>query len=103
MDGTIRTANDNFLNAMGYTSREVQGRHHSMFVDPEYSGSAEYKAFWEKLNRGEFESAEFKRFGKGVAKCGYKPRITRSLISTATRLKSSNMPRTLPRKNARLP
>ncbi|TKF15758.1 PAS domain S-box protein [Enterovibrio norvegicus] len=65
MDGTIRTANDNFLNAMGYTSREVQGRHHSMFVDPEYSGSAEYKAFWEKLNRGEFESAEFKRFGKG--------------------------------------
>ncbi len=65
MDGTIRTANDNFLNAMGYTSREVQGRHHSMFVDPEYSGSAENKAFWEKLNRGEFESAEFKRFGKG--------------------------------------
>lgn len=65
MDGTIRVANENFLNAMGYTLKEVQGRHHSMFVDPEYSGGVEYRAFWETLNRGEFVSAEFMRFGKG--------------------------------------
>ncbi|WP_394208815.1 PAS domain-containing protein [Enterovibrio calviensis] len=65
MDGTIRHANDNFLNAMGYTLKEVQGRHHSLFVDPQESGSREYKAFWEKLNRGEFESAEFRRIAKG--------------------------------------
>ncbi|EOD78181.1 Methyl-accepting chemotaxis protein [Grimontia indica] len=65
MDGTIRHANENFLAAMGYSLSEVKGRHHSMFVDPEYKNSAEYKAFWDKLNRGEYESAEFQRFAKG--------------------------------------
>nr|WP_274141539.1 PAS domain S-box protein [Enterovibrio sp. ZSDZ35] len=65
MKGNILSANDNFLNAMGYTLKEVQGRHHSIFVDPEYGVSREYKQFWEKLNRGEFESAEFQRFAKG--------------------------------------
>ncbi len=65
MDGTILTANDQFLNAMGYTLEEVQGRHHSMFVDPEYRGSSEYQEFWATLNRGEFLQAEYKRIGKG--------------------------------------
>ncbi|KXF82347.1 chemotaxis protein [Enterovibrio coralii] len=65
MKGNILYANDNFLNAMGYSLSEVQGRHHSIFVDPEYGASREYKQFWEKLNRGEFESAEFQRFAKG--------------------------------------
>ncbi len=44
---------------------EVQGQHHSMFVEPEYKASAEYKQFWERLGRGEYESAEYKRLGKG--------------------------------------
>jgi len=65
MDGTIITANENFLRTMGYSLHEVQGKHHSMFADPAYAASAEYRAFWDKLNRGEFESGEFKRFGKG--------------------------------------
>ncbi|MDD1795099.1 PAS domain S-box protein [Enterovibrio sp. ZSDZ42] len=65
MSGTIVSANDNFLNAMGYTLNEVKGLHHSIFVDPKESNSAEYKAFWEKLNRGDFESAEFRRIAKG--------------------------------------
>ena len=64
MDGTIITANDNFLDAMGYTLAEVQGRHHSMFAEPEYKAGAEYRAFWEKLGRGEYETGEFKRLGK---------------------------------------
>jgi methyl-accepting chemotaxis protein len=64
LDGTIITANDNFLNAMGYTLDEVQGRHHRMFVEDEYGRSAEYKTFWERLNRGEFITDEFKRLGK---------------------------------------
>src|SRR5262245_23489179 len=42
LDGTIVEANDNFLQAMGYGLAEVQGRHHSMFVDPTYAASAEY-------------------------------------------------------------
>jgi methyl-accepting chemotaxis protein len=65
MDGTIRTANQNFLSAMGYTLAEIEGRHHRMFVDPSESGSAAYSAFWESLNRGQYQAAEYKRLGKG--------------------------------------
>ncbi len=65
MDGTIITANDNFCVTLGYTLDEIQGKHHSMFVDPEYKVSNEYKQFWEKLNAGQNQVAEYKRFGKG--------------------------------------
>ena len=65
MDGTIITANENFLNAMGYSLDEIQGRHHSMFVDETERDGKEYRQFWEKLRRGEFESGEFVRYGKG--------------------------------------
>ncbi len=65
MDGIITDANDNFLKAMGYTLGEIKGKHHSMFVTEADRHSAEYKSFWEKLNRGEYESGEFKRIGKG--------------------------------------
>ncbi|UJW85553.1 methyl-accepting chemotaxis protein [Devosia sp. SL43] len=64
-DGTILTANENFLGVVGYTLSEVQGRHHSMFLEPAYAGSADYKEFWAKLVRGEFQRALFKRIGKG--------------------------------------
>src|SRR5690349_6258070 len=65
MDGTIIRANDNFLNAMGYSLTEIQGQHHSMFVDTEYGRSFAYRDFWAKLNRGEYLSDEFKRIAKG--------------------------------------
>jgi methyl-accepting chemotaxis protein len=65
MDGTIVTANQNFLNALGYTLAEIQGKHHSMFVEQAERGSAAYREFWAKLNRGENQSAEYKRIGKG--------------------------------------
>jgi methyl-accepting chemotaxis protein len=65
LDGTIITANENFLKAMGYALAEIQGKHHSMFVEPVYGASAEYRAFWEKLNRGEYQAAQYKRLGKG--------------------------------------
>jgi methyl-accepting chemotaxis protein len=64
LNGTIISANDNFLGALGYGLNEVEGRHHSMFCDPAYVKTAEYKMFWEKLGRGEFVSDEFKRFAK---------------------------------------
>lgn len=64
-DGTILTANDNFLKAMGYRLEEIVGKHHSMFVEPEYRNSAEYKEFWKKLAAGEFQQAQFKRISKG--------------------------------------
>jgi methyl-accepting chemotaxis protein len=65
MDGTIVTANDNFLGAMGYSLAEIQGKHHSLLVTPADRDSAAYREFWAKLNRGEFEAAEYKRIGKG--------------------------------------
>ncbi len=65
IDGTIITANDNFLKTMGYTHDEIAGRHHRMFVEPGFAESAEYREFWEALGRGEFRAAEYKRIGKG--------------------------------------
>ena len=65
LDGTIITANENFLSAMGYSLEEIQGRHHRVFCDPAYASSPEYRALWEKLARGEFEAGEFRRMGKG--------------------------------------
>ena len=65
LDGTIQHANENFLNAMGYSLDEVRGKHHSMFVEPAYRDSAEYKLFWEKLGRGDFDAGQYKRLGKG--------------------------------------
>ena len=65
MDGTVLSANDNFLRTLGYTLDEINGRHHSMFVDEAYRQSYEYKEFWAALNRGEYQAAEYKRLGKG--------------------------------------
>ncbi|MEE3627182.1 PAS domain-containing methyl-accepting chemotaxis protein [Nitrospirillum sp. BR 11752] len=65
LDGTVLAANANFLKAMGYTWGEIQGRHHSMFVEPQVKESADYARFWEALRRGEFQAAQFKRIGKG--------------------------------------
>jgi len=65
LDGTIISANDNFLKTLGYSLEEVQGKHHRIFVEAGYSNSPEYEAFWSKLNRGEFVADDFKRVGKG--------------------------------------
>ena len=65
LDGTIIVANENFLKTLGYTLPEIQGKHHSMFVEPAYKESAEYRDFWAKLNRGEFQAGQYKRIGKG--------------------------------------
>ena len=65
LDGTILTANDNFLTTLGYGLDEIVGKHHAMFVDPTTAASAQYKAFWSKLGRGEFDAGEYKRIAKG--------------------------------------
>ncbi len=65
LDGTVITANENFLNLLGYKLEEIKGKHHSLFVEPDYKNSAEYRQFWEKLNRGEYQAAQYKRIGKG--------------------------------------
>ncbi|MBB4218052.1 methyl-accepting chemotaxis protein [Rhizobium sp. BK212] len=63
--GEILTANENFCNAMGYSLAEISGKHHSIFCDPAYVGTEDYKSFWRRLASGEFIANEFVRFGKG--------------------------------------
>ena len=65
LDGTIITANDNFLNALGYSLDEIQGKHHSLFLPPGERDLAPYREFWAALNRGEFQAAQYKRIRKG--------------------------------------
>jgi len=69
LDGTVITANENFLNLLGYRLEEIKGKHHSMFVEPGYRDSADYKRFWEKLRAGEYQAAQYKRIGKGGKEC----------------------------------
>ena len=64
LDGTILTANANFLNALGYTLAEVKGKHHRIFVDATFAKSAEYQEFWKRLRAGEFQQAQYRRIGK---------------------------------------
>ena len=63
--GEILTANNNFLNMLGYRLEEIKGRRHSLFVEPVYAQSADYQDFWRKLSGGESVSASFKHIGKG--------------------------------------
>jgi len=64
LDGTILDANRNFLTVTGYTLDEVKGVHHRIFCTDEVKASAEYEAFWQRLNRGKFEQGEFRRLAK---------------------------------------
>ncbi len=64
LDGTIITANENFLSAVGYKLDEIVGNHHRMFCDPQFAKSDDYQDFWMKLAMGEFSAGEFKRFAK---------------------------------------
>ncbi|GJD96747.1 hypothetical protein OCOJLMKI_3972 [Methylobacterium iners] len=64
LDGTILTANANFLSVVCYGLDEIRGQHHRMFVDPEERESTSYRAFWASLAQGKFQAAEFRRIGK---------------------------------------
>ncbi|APA71321.1 chemotaxis protein [Janthinobacterium sp. 1_2014MBL_MicDiv] len=63
MQGNVLDANENFLAVMGYDLSDIKGEHHRQFCEPEYASSADYKKFWQKLNRGEFDSGRYKRLG----------------------------------------
>ncbi|WP_291420627.1 PAS domain-containing methyl-accepting chemotaxis protein [Devosia sp.] len=65
LDGTILTANANFCAALGYQLEEIRGRHHSLFVDPAFAASKDYRDFWHRLAQGQFEAGEYRRIGKG--------------------------------------
>ena len=65
LQGTILRANKNFCTTLGYSASEIIGKHHSLFVEPDYARSDDYRAFWEKLRHGEFDSRQYLRIGKG--------------------------------------
>jgi methyl-accepting chemotaxis protein len=77
LDGTIVTANDNFLSTLGYSLDEIKGKHHSLFVEDSVKTSAEYRDFWARLNRGENLPGEYRRVGKNgklvVIQASYNP------------------------------
>ncbi|MDQ8732785.1 PAS domain-containing methyl-accepting chemotaxis protein [Bradyrhizobium sp. LHD-71] len=64
LNGAVITANENFLRILGYKLDEIQGKHHSLFVEPAAKESAEYREFWAALGRGQFQAAEYKRLAK---------------------------------------
>ncbi|WEZ82522.1 PAS domain-containing methyl-accepting chemotaxis protein [Rhizobium sp. 32-5/1] len=64
LDGTIITANENFCRALGYQVSEIVGQHHRIFVDPTEVASSDYREFWAKLGRGEFDRRQYKRITK---------------------------------------
>jgi len=64
-DGTVITANDNFLKTLGYSLDEIKGKHHRMFCESSFVDSPEYSALWKRLNRGEFDAGEYRRLGRG--------------------------------------
>jgi len=73
LDGNILRVNEIFLKAVGYKttdSAKIVGRHHSIFVSPDYADSEEYKNFWATLKSGKFFSGEFERIKKEIAEKG---------------------------------
>lgn len=65
LKGNVLTANENFCNALGYRLNEIVGKHHSMFCEPAYTATPEYRAFWARLGRGEYDAGAYKRLAKG--------------------------------------
>lgn len=65
VDGRILVANENFLKATGYTLEEIRGQHHSMFVDAAHRQTPDYRAFWDRLGRGQYDAGQYRRIGKG--------------------------------------
>lgn len=68
LEGNVLAANQNFMDASGYTLREIVGKHHKMFCDPETTATAEYRDFWAQLSRGDYQAGRFER----VSKHGYR-------------------------------
>ncbi|HEY8616225.1 methyl-accepting chemotaxis protein [Phenylobacterium sp.] len=65
LDGTVVSANENFLKTVGYAAEDILGKHHSMFMDPAEAAGEDYRAFWRRLNAGEFIASKFRRLAKG--------------------------------------
>jgi len=61
LNGEVLTANQRFLDSMGYSLTQIQGKHHRIFCDVSEANSPQYQRFWEQLRRGEFATGRFRR------------------------------------------
>ena len=64
LNGLILYANPKYLSITGYTISEIQGKHHRVFIEPQYRESEDYMTFWEELKHGIVQAGEYKRIGK---------------------------------------
>jgi methyl-accepting chemotaxis protein len=65
LSGRIISANSVFLDVIGYTLAEIQGQHHSIFVEASFRQSEEYEQFWTRLRAGIHDARRYKRLAKG--------------------------------------
>ena len=77
LDGTILTANHNFLDVVGYSLQEIVGKHHSIFVNAQTRDSAEYRRFWQDLRSGKFQQPNISASQRAERKSGSRPPTTR--------------------------
>ena len=79
LDGTVRTANRNFLSMTGYTLEQLVGKSHDVLLVPEERGTPESRALWAKLRRGDYDAGQYRRLGKDgreiVVQASYNPII----------------------------
>lgn len=84
-DGKILSANENFLSTLGYTAEDIIGKHHSMFCEPAYAQSQDYRDFWKELGKGHFSTGQFMRLGKDGKRVFIQaPIIRSSMIGAAS-------------------
>jgi methyl-accepting chemotaxis protein len=65
LNGNITAVNDNFAAVTGYSTQEIIGQQHAMFVEAADKNSPDYKKFWDKLGQGIADEGQYKRVGKG--------------------------------------
>jgi PAS domain-containing protein len=88
LDGTIQHANENFLNAMGYSLDEVRGKHHSMFVEPPIARAPNTSCSGKSSAVAISMPANISASAKAAVKCGFRQATTRSSTLAASRSKS---------------
>jgi PAS domain S-box-containing protein len=88
IDGTILTANDNFLKTLGYSLGEIQGKHHSMFVAPSERDSAPTVISGRRSTAANTRPPNTSGSARGPGRSGSRRPTIRSSVSTASRSRS---------------
>ncbi len=119
-DGTIKTANENFLKTVGYAKSQIIGKHHRMFCDDVFY--QKNPDFWQILARGSVESGLYRRldannqevwleatynpvfddFGKVVSVIKFATNVTESVHEKAAVLKTTEVALSTARETAQV-